>query len=103
MQRSTRMPLMVGFSKIFDLAEVLAGCWRFERDFAGVRGSPLSPPEIDLSVLPILPPVLPGCNSATQGNESIPMKKMDKMKRYTGIPQSPRMLAAPNQLDIPLR
>jgi hypothetical protein len=48
-----------------------------------------SPPEIDLSVLPILPPVLPGCNCATQGTESIPMKKMDKMKRCTGIPHRP--------------
>lgn len=80
------MPLMVGFSKTFDLAEVLAGRWLFEREFAGVCVfAVLSPPEIDFSVLPILPPVLPGCTCAAQGTENIPMIKTLKTKRCIGL------------------
>jgi hypothetical protein len=45
----------------------------------------LSPPDTDLSVLPIVPPTLPGCTCATQGAENVAMKKMGKMKRRIGL------------------
>src|SRR2546430_2380599 len=71
MQRSTRMPLMVGFTKTFDLAEASVGCWFLERDFVGLFGSaPLSAPEIDLSVFPIVPPVEPACASGASNGRS---------------------------------
>jgi hypothetical protein len=56
-----------------------------DRILRGASSSPVT----DLSVFPIAPPVLPGCNCATQGTESIQMKKMDKMKRGIGIPHRP--------------
>jgi hypothetical protein len=54
------------------------------RDFVGAGGSALSRPDIDLSVLPTLPPVLPGCTCAIEGVENIPMIKTHQTKRRTG-------------------
>lgn len=44
-----------------------------------------SPPDIDLSCLPMLPPVLPGCTCATQGAENMPTTKAHKTKRCTTL------------------
>ena len=48
--------------------------------------SPL--PEIDFSVLPILPPMLPDCACAKQGTENIPTADTHKIKRCTGLSPS---------------
>lgn len=44
-----------------------AGCWPFERDFVWVCVSgAASPPDTDLSVFPIVPPVDPACPKASE-------------------------------------
>src|SRR5580692_12289073 len=46
-------------------------------EISPVHAAPASsPPEIDLSILPMLPPVLPGCTCATQGIESTQKAKL---------------------------
>src|SRR5580700_3306327 len=40
---------------------------------------------MDLSILPMLPPVLPGCTCAKQGAENTPKAKAHKMKRCTAL------------------
>ena len=90
MQRSTRMPLMAGFTKTFDLAEASVGCWFLERDFVGLFGSaPLSAPEIDLSVFPIVPPVEPACANAvvpTANDASIANMSINTARRPAFFP-----------------
>lgn len=61
-------------------------------------------PEIDFSVLPMLPPMLPDCACARQGTENIPTANTHKTKRCTGL--SPltwfrrQLLRAPDAFTI---
>jgi hypothetical protein len=52
-------------------------------------GSVSSPPDNDLFVLPIVPPVLPGCicATATAGAKSTLTAKMSEQTKYIGLPK----------------